>query len=195
MHCASLIVLLTAALGPATAAARIAPVSIAIHDQPDDGYRVEGAFDVSAPVEVAWAVLTDYERLGQFIKSVKKSIVLERTPDRIVLEQDGVAKLLVFSRRAHVVLWVTEEAPRMIQFRDVCGRDFKSYEGRWELEPRAGGVHVSYSMKATLKSKNPAFLVRSGMQKSVRALLEQVRAEIIRRSRKASTPALASAIE
>jgi hypothetical protein len=158
------------------------PVSAVVRAGADDRYVAEGAFDVSAPANVAWAVLTDYERTSDFVKSVKRSVVRERAPAHIVLEQDGVARVLLFSRRAHVVLWVTEEPLRSIQFRDVCARDFKSYEGRWELEPRPGGVHVSYSLTMALKSARPAFLVRGGMQRSTQDLLEQVRAEIVRRS-------------
>jgi hypothetical protein len=158
------------------------PVSALVRAEADDRYVVEGAFDVSAPAEVAWAVLTDYERTSDFVKSVKRSVVRERAAAHIVLEQDGVLRVLLFSRRAHVVLWVTEDRPRAIRFRDVCARDFKSYEGQWELEPRPGGVHVSYSLTVALKSARPAFLVRGGMQRSTQDLLGQVRAEIGRRS-------------
>ena len=174
------------------AADTIPTVSVVVRDGANDGYVVSGAFDVSVPVEAAWAVLTDYERTSDFVKSVKRSVVRERAPAHIVLEQEGVARVLFFSRRAQVVLWVTEEPPRAIRFRDVGARDFKSYEGRWELSPQPGGVRVSYSLSAALKSKRPAFLVRGGMQRSTQDLLEQVRTEIGRRS--GSVRALASAL-
>jgi hypothetical protein len=178
--CSVAVVLL---LATSRADAAAPSVSVVVRAAADDRYVVEAAFDVSASPEVAWGVLTDYDRTSDFVKSVTRSVVRERGPAHIVVEQDGVARVLFFSRRAQVVLWVTEEPHRAIRFRDICARDFKSYEGRWELSPRPGGVRVSYALSAALKSQKPAFLMRGGMQRSTQDLLEQVRTEMGRRSR------------
>jgi hypothetical protein len=176
------LMLLAAIPGTAAAGAVPGPVSVSIVDAADGGYEVRGAFDVAASPEVAWSVLTDYERIGEFVKSIRKSVVVERVPDHILLEQEGVGKVLIFSKRAHVVLWVTEQDGRRIQFRDTGGRDFTVYHGGWQIDTRDDVVHVSYSLTATLKSRRPAFLARTGFQDGARKLLSEVRAEIGRRA-------------
>ena len=71
-------------------------------------YVVEGAFDVTAPRSMAWDVLTDYDGIDNFVSSMQRSVVRERHPDHVIVEQDGVGKLFVFSKRIHVVLEVRE---------------------------------------------------------------------------------------
>jgi hypothetical protein len=116
------------------------------------------------------------------VSSVRKSVVLERGSDYVLLEQEGSGKVFVFSKRIHVVLRITEVDQQSIVFHDVSGRDFTSYEGRWDISETGGLTHVSYQLDATLRSKKPGFLVRGSMQGSARELLEQVRAEIVRRA-------------
>jgi hypothetical protein len=158
-------------------------VTLTLADLGQGGYRVTGEFDVPARQSLAWAVLSDYDRIGDFVSSVRKSVILERGPDHVLLEQEGSGKVFIFSKRVHVVLHVTEEDKQAIVFHDVSGRDFSRYDGRWDVtRTNDNATHVSYVLNATLKSRKPGFLVRGSMQESARGLLEQVRAEIVRRT-------------
>jgi hypothetical protein len=158
------------------------PVAMTIADLGQGGYSVRGDFGVEAPPCLVWAVLSDYGRIGEFVSSVRRSVIIERGPDHVVVEQEGSGKVFVFSKRVHVTLHVTEEPPHAIAFRDVSGRDFSAYDGRWEISEQGGATHVSYVLNATLRSRKPGFLVRGGMEGSARELLEQVRTEILRRA-------------
>src|SRR5581483_933228 len=80
------------------------PVTMSITDLGNGGYTVRGAFDVDAPPSLVWAVLSDYARIGDFVSSVRKSIVLERHPDYAIIEQEGSGKVFIFSKQVHVVL-------------------------------------------------------------------------------------------
>jgi len=165
----------------APAAPGVAPVSVSIKEV-EGLYAVSGSFEVRAGVDTVWSVLTDYDGIQEFVKSVKKSVVIEREPDHVLLEQVGVGKVLFFSKHAQVVLRVTEQAHHSIRFRDVGGKDFKSYDGGWDLDRTGDSVRVSYFLNAELKARRPAFLVRGAMNNTARHLLEEVRAEIDRRS-------------
>jgi hypothetical protein len=164
-------------------------VSMTILDIGQGGYSVRGEFDVAAPQALAWAVLSDYGRIGDFVSSVRKSIVLESGPAYALVEQEGSGRVLIFSKRVHVVLHVTEENQRTIVFRDVSGKDFSAYDGQWDIRYECGVTHVSYLLNATLRSRKPGFLVRGSMQSSARELLEQVRAEMMRRATASRTAA------
>jgi uncharacterized membrane protein len=185
----SRIVLATAAVVaavavPAAAGRRSEAAAIAFSVESDapDRYSVRASFEANAPVEVAWDVLSDYERIVKFVTSVKTSRVREREANRVVVEQEGVGRVLLFSKRVHVVLEILEDPGRSLTFRDLCGRDFRSYAGSWRLEATPRGARVSYSLEAAPISGGPSFAVRKVLRDSARKHLQQVRAEIERRA-------------
>lgn len=83
--------------------------------------------------EQIWQVLTDYDRLAEFVPNLAKS---QRLPaaSGIFVEQIGAEKFLSFKFRARVVLDMVEEFPSRIAFQMVEG-DFKEFSGSWDLLP------------------------------------------------------------
>jgi polyketide cyclase/dehydrase/lipid transport protein len=77
----------------------------------DGLYQVTAMFRVAQPASVAFAVLTDYEQIPRFMPDVRKSQILERREQTVVVDQEAVARLLLFSKRVHLVLEI-EETPR-----------------------------------------------------------------------------------
>jgi uncharacterized membrane protein len=147
----------------------------------DNGlYHVATTFAVSAPIEVVRTVLTDYEHIPEFLPDVKSSRVRERHPGRTVVEQEAVARVLVFSRRIHLTLEVVE-SPGRIQFRDICGKSFVSYEGSWVLEAHGGTTTITYSLSARPSSDVPAMIVRRLFSRDVEKTIALLRREMISR--------------
>ena len=68
-----------------------------------------------------------------------------------------------------------------LHFTDIGRRDFSSYDGDWGARRTSAGVSVSYDLRAQPKFFAPSFLMGRAMKRGARALLEQVRAEIVRR--------------
>ena len=95
-------------------------------------YTVAATFTVPQAASFALAVLTDYDQIPRFMPDVRTSTVLERGDDRTVVEQEAVARFMMFSKRVHLVLEVHEE-PGTIRFRDRCGKSFARYEGVWTI--------------------------------------------------------------
>jgi carbon monoxide dehydrogenase subunit G len=108
--------------------------------------------------------------------------VRRRDAERLVLEQYGVGKAWIVSVPMHVVLDVREEDQRSVTFRDLCGKSFSTYEGKWEVMPTAAGTRVTYQLKADPNGKQPAVLARSAIRGSVKKLLDEVRTEILARA-------------
>ena len=120
------------------------------------------------PASVALTVLTDYEQIPRFMPDVRTSPVIERGDDYAVVEQEAVAKFMLFSKRIHLVLEVQEHAGT-IRFRDRCGKSFKRYEGAWTVSDhrrshhhwlpphRETGVRCSgFSAEAAAETRCPA---------------------------------------
>ncbi len=148
-------------------------------------YRIEGSFGVDAPPHVAWAVLTDYDNLSSFVSSMRSSAAARPESGRLLVTQEAIGRAGPFSRKLHVVLDVTEQPPDRIEFYDVCGVSFQSYVGAWAIDSDGAGARVTYTVEARPRS-SPPFFARSILSSNARALLEQVRLEMLRRPRTAS---------
>src|SRR5688500_14248021 len=86
-------------------------------------YRVEGGFEVEASSAAAWAVLTDYDRIDEFVSSLRESRLVERSSGAAVVDQEALAGFLVFGREVRVRLRVEERAGEHILFEDTLRRD------------------------------------------------------------------------
>ncbi|MBV8201591.1 MAG: SRPBCC family protein [Acidobacteria bacterium] len=161
-------------------AAGLQPVSVAFTDLGDSTLRLEGRFTTPASRATAWGVLTDYDHIQTFVDSMLASRVKARGDGLLLVEQRSVARVLWFHRTFDVVLKVREEPGRLIAFDDVSKASFERYEGSWSLQDTAAGTEVIYRL--TAKGGFIGFMARGPAQKMVKALLEQVRAEIGRRA-------------
>jgi carbon monoxide dehydrogenase subunit G len=150
-------------------------------------YRVAATFSVSQPAAVVMEVLADYDGISRFMPDVQTSTVLERDDDYAVVEQEAVAKFLMFSKRVHLVLEV-HQAPGSLRFRDRCGNSFSSYEGRWTVTEVGGHTHVAYELTARPAFEVPEFLLRRLLKRDSTRMIQLLTAEIAARHR-ANAPA------
>jgi ribosome-associated toxin RatA of RatAB toxin-antitoxin module len=148
-------------------------------------YRVAAEFDVAQPASVARAVLTDYERIPRFMPDVKTSIVRERFPDGVLVEQEAVAHMMMFSKRIYLLLHV-HLSDRAIRFRDSSGRSFDHYEGAWQLAPHPGGTSITYELSARPCFDVPEFLLKRLLKRDAQKMIDQLRTEIAARARQTS---------
>ena len=145
-------------------------------------YKVQGAFTAPVSTAVAWAVLSDYDHIGDFVKSVRASHVEERGDGRLLLRQEARGGLFPLQKTVHVQLVVREERERRIAFVDQLGQDFREYGGEWSLIPGPGGTAVRYTLQARPRMAMPRAIGRAWIGKAARDLLREVRVEMIRRA-------------
>jgi carbon monoxide dehydrogenase subunit G len=172
-----------AAVAPAVAQRRS---DVTVHEN-GGIYRVAATFSVSQPAAVVMEVLADYDGISRFMPDVQTSTVLERDDDYAVVEQEAVAKFLMFSKRVHLVLEV-HQAPGSLRFRDRCGNSFSSYEGRWTVTEVGGHTHVAYELTARPAFEVPEFLLRRLLKRDSTRMIQLLTAEIAARHR-ANAPA------
>jgi len=143
-------------------------------------YDVRATFVVSRPASVVTAVLTDYVRIPHYMPEVRTSQLLERQDDRALVEQEAVAKFLMFSKRVHLVLEV-QEAPLTIEFRDQCGQSFERYEGAWAMAEARGETTITYRLTATPRFDVPNWLLSRLLKRDAVEMIRRLRAEIATR--------------
>jgi ribosome-associated toxin RatA of RatAB toxin-antitoxin module len=145
-------------------------------------YTVVARFLVDQPPSVVLAVLTDYEQIPRFMPDVRTSIVRERTTGRVVVEQEAVSGVMIFSKRVHLVLEIEEE-PDSLVFRDRCGLSFVRYEGAWSLSRQDGQTAITYELTAQPSFDVPGFMVKRLFRRDSARMIERLQREIARRSR------------
>lgn len=149
-------------------------------DETHGTYAVAAQFEVPQPSSRALAVLTDYERIPRFMPGVLTSIVRERSDGRVLIEQEAVSRMMMFSKRIHLLLEVREEADTL-RFRDAAGRSFISYEGTWHLAERDGRTVITYELRARPNFDVPGFLLGRLLKRDARQMIDSLRAEIAAR--------------
>jgi carbon monoxide dehydrogenase subunit G len=174
----------TAATVPHAAAAD--DPQVAVH-QSAGVYQVAASFSVTEAPAIALAVLTDFERIPAFMPDMKTSTVLERTDAGTLVEQEAVARFMMFSKRLHLVLRVNDR-DGTIRFRDECGQSFARYEGMWRVTGKDGGTAIEYQLAAKPRFDVPAFVLTRLMKRDAIQMIERLRAEITRRAASALRP-------
>lgn len=142
-------------------------------------YSVKAEFQVPQAPPAVQAVLTDYERIPQFMPGVETSVVVERAAGRVVVEQQGVSRLMMFSKRVHLVLEITE-APGLLRFHDRCGRSFATYDGAWRLSPAGHGTDIVYELTARPSFGVPESILKRLLRRDSVRMIESLRREIAR---------------
>jgi carbon monoxide dehydrogenase subunit G len=140
-------------------------------------YAVAAQFEVPQPPSRALAVLTDYEQIPRFMPGVLTSIVRERSDGRVLVEQEAVSRVMMFSRRVHLLLEVREEGDTL-RFKDAAGSSFSTYEGTWQLAERDGRTVVTYKLRAKPNFEVPGFLLGRLLKRDAKAMIESLSAEI-----------------
>ena len=174
------LVAFSAVLTPAIAGAQNDPPVTVTED--NGVYSVAATFTVPQAGSFALAALTDYAQIPRFMPEVRTSNVLERVDDRAVVEQEAVARFMMFSKRVHLVLEVQEDRGT-IRFRDRCGKSFARYEGVWTIAERDGKTHVTYALAAKPSFDVPEFLLKRLLKRDASQMIEHLKAEIASRAR------------
>jgi len=147
-------------------------------------YSVTAQFQVPQSPASALAVLTDYERIPQFMPGVESSVVLERAPGRAVVEQQAVSRLMMFKKRVQLQLEVVEGADSL-SFRDRSGRSFARYEGEWRVLQTDHGTLITYSLTAQPAFDVPDFVLKKLLKRDSAQMILGLRREIASRPKNA----------
>lgn len=145
-------------------------------------FAVSARFHVAEPPAVALAVLTDYENIPRFLPDVASSVVRERSGSRAVVEQEAVSRMMMFSKKVHLMLEIVEEA-NSIRFRDICGRSFERYEGAWRVAASGTGSDITYDLTAKPGFEVPDFILKRLLKRDSTRTIERLTTEMAARAR------------
>jgi ribosome-associated toxin RatA of RatAB toxin-antitoxin module len=138
------------------------------------------AIAIAAPIRQVWQVLTDYERLAEFIPNLRESTVVGEEDDCVLLRQVGVQNVLFLNFSATVTLKLRACCPERIDFAMTEG-DFKEFCGAWELSSLSSPIaenpqtRLTYTVTILPPRKMPVRLVERRLKQDLATNLLAIR--------------------
>jgi hypothetical protein len=143
---------------------------------------------VDAPWSVVWDVLTDYDRMGEFVSNIKASnIVGSGAEDVLRVHQSGSASLGPFSLPFDNVREIELVPHREIRSRLVSG-DFKASAFVTRIVLVDARIHILNRGRYTPNMWVPPLIGPAVIEAETRKQFGEIRAEILRRSAKIRVP-------
>ncbi|MGF1458275.1 MAG: SRPBCC family protein [Leptolyngbyaceae cyanobacterium] len=140
--------------------------------------RISASISIPCSVEQLWEILTDYERLADFIPNLTVSRCIEKSETRTLLEQVGTQCFLNMQFCARVVLDMVEQFPHRIGFSMIEG-DFKLFEGAWYLQPDATSseeqTRLLYEVTICAPRAIPTVLIERHLKRDLTQNLQAIR--------------------
>jgi len=143
-------------------------------------FHVRAEMPVGADAATAWQVLTDYNRLAEFVPDMRSSRVVSAPGEPLLLEQKGETSLLIFSFNIEVVLRVEETPPHGISFRAVGG-NMKQMRGAWRIDAAGLPVKIGYQVEIEPGFWVPPLIGSALMRRDVRRKIDAVVQEMQKR--------------
>lgn len=173
------------AQGAQTARPELPKLEVSVNRIEIDGqkmYEVDATGTVATPLPKVWKILTNYERMADFVPDMESCKVLSRNGNEVVIEQFGVARFLFMTRAIHLIVRATEQPMSAIDIALVSG-DMKHYESHWELipVPETGGTRVVYSGRLMPNFYVPGILGAKMVRGDIERMMGAVLARLDRR--------------
>ena len=151
---------------------------------------------VHADAATVWETITDYPALPDFMPGIRACEVIERSDgargtERLLVEQEGEFRFLLFAQPVKVRLEIEHRQPRFAHARAlsfdlgaVKGRALDVFEGRYELPPgpARGPVELRYSSLMVSRFPSPPGIGNLALRQNLEAQLRAVVLECERRT-------------
>ena len=142
--------------------------------------RTNVSFFVRAPQQRVWDVITDYERVPQYMRDVQVAKVIARSGDTLRLMQKDQVRFGPFATTIETVRDVKHVEPVRTESHLVSG-SFRKYDAKLELVPESGGTRIVYRSQTVPDSALAGLAGESSIRKATEERFRQLRAEILRR--------------
>ncbi|NJN22966.1 MAG: cyclase [Leptolyngbya sp. RL_3_1] len=138
---------------------------------------IKAAVTVPGSLEQVWHLLTDYDRLADFIPNLTLSRRIPHPEQGIRLEQIGSQCFLNIKFCARVVLDMVEQFPHRLDFNMVEG-DFKDFAGFWSLEtldsPEGPITRLGYELTIRPPRAVPIHLIERHLSRDLTQNLQAI---------------------
>lgn len=150
-------------------------------------FQVRATVEAEASVELCYAVLTDFDRLSDFIPGMLSSRIVSPPGELLLLRQVGRTKVAFSEYTFDVTLAVAVNPPHEITFRRVSG-NLQRMDGGWRVAGDTARCRIDYRADIEPGFWVPPLVGPLIMRSQVAKQLEGLESEIARRARLATDP-------
>jgi len=143
-------------------------------------FRVDVTIPVAVDARTAWQVLTDYNRLAEFVPDMRSSRVVSGAGEPLRVRQVGEAGVLFFRVDVDVELQIEETPPEKLAFRAVGG-NMKRMRGDWRIARAGQDIVLGYRAELEPGFWVPPLLGTALMRRDVARQVAGVVNEMLRR--------------
>lgn len=113
-----------------------------------NGNGIVAEMTVAAGSDRVWRILTSFDEMDAHLSGLKKSRVLKKEGNYLLVEQTAKVGIPLLSFYFRVVMDVVEERP-FLYFSQRQG-SFAFFRGHWRVEPASegGGTQIRYYLEA-----------------------------------------------
>lgn len=168
-------------------------------------FDAEAILELPADAATVWETITDYEALPDFMPGIRSCRILEREPrpdgrERLVVEQKGEFRFLLFAQAMTVVVAIDHEPKRVADAKSIRFElgvlkqsAIEVFGGRYEILPTVGQgaaarVPLRYTAVIELKLPPPPAVGNMAVKHNLEAQLKAVADEVARRSARGARP-------
>lgn len=146
-----------------------------------DAYIANAVFQTSAPPNIAWDVLTDFDNLQKWVPNVTESKAVKREENAVIVEQKGVARYKALKFPYTSQRKIELKHPTNIKTMQLKG-SMKRVESTLLIEPDGKGTRIVYHLEIV-----PSFIAAGGMSEEfveheVREQFTAIVGEMVRRA-------------
>ncbi|HYP66723.1 MAG TPA: SRPBCC family protein [Thiobacillaceae bacterium] len=150
--------------------------------QQDSSLIMDISYQVPVPPQEAWATLTDFENQPAFMPNLEVSRVLQRSGNRLQIEQKGAAKLGIFSFHYESQRELEITPYQLIRSHSLSGNI--RMESTLALIPSGtGGTRIAYHVIAVPNLPLPTSLIASYLSGMLRDQFKAIGREMLRRTK------------
>ncbi|HEY0664518.1 MAG TPA: SRPBCC family protein [Gallionella sp.] len=146
----------------------------------EDYFRVEASVILPVPPCQAFALLTDYASLPDFIPGIREVSVERLSKSKVKVRQRAETEVLFFRFEMDLLLEMEEMPDRLISFRLIEG-NMEAYSGVWSLRELPEGTRLRYSASLKFDRYIPTFPGREMLAEEAAKRFEAVLRESVAR--------------
>ncbi len=155
----------------------VSDIAVTVTPLRDRQRQLTASLLIPAAAARLWQVLTDYERLADFIPNLAESTIVGEQNGATLLKQVGTQRVAGVKFRASVTLKMETCPCERIDFAMVEG-DFVRFEGSWCLAPQsASATELTYSLMVQPPRYMPINLIERRLLHDIGVNLDAIRGQ------------------
>jgi hypothetical protein len=127
----------------------------------------------------AWDLLTDYDRIAEFVSSMDSSFVVGHSDSSVIVRQVFTSRLIIPWTFSFTLEFI-QDGPYRLRFRQLKG-NMRHYEGIWEVQKARDGMRLVYTARAGHGLRLPGFVLRYIARRQIKALMPAHMVELTQR--------------